>query len=232
MNADGSSRRQLTGDAYWEYDPKVSPDGRYIVFQSQRAGNLNIWRLDADGNNPKQLTEGNSVDQNFALSQDSQWVVFDSLRDGKQAIWKVSINGGSPVQLTDSPSLNPALSPDGKLLAYGHLAEQPGSQPRPQLIIIPFAGGPAVKTIDLPTTVNPDRGSFQWTADGHAICFVDTRTNAPNLWAQPIDGGPPKQLTNFKSEFIHRFALSRDGKQIALSRGIQTSDIVLIKDFR
>jgi hypothetical protein len=56
--------------------------------------------------------------------------------------------------------------------------------------------------------------------------------NIPNIWAQPIDGGPPKQLTNFKSRFIKRYAFSRDGKQIALSRSIVTSDIVLIKDFR
>jgi hypothetical protein len=46
------------------------------------------------------------------------------------------------------------------------------------------------------------------------------------------DGGSLRQLINFKSESIRSYAFSRDGKQIALSRGIQTSDIVLIKDFR
>ena len=54
----------------------------------------------------------------------------------------------------------------------------------------------------------------------------------PNLWAQPIDGGPAKQLTNFKSDYINRYALSRDGKQIAVSRGSDTKNIVLIKNFR
>ena len=44
--------------------------------------------------------------------------------------------------------------------------------------------------------------------------------------------GPPKQLTNFKTDQIFWFDFSRDGKQLALSRGTQTSDVILIRDFR
>jgi hypothetical protein len=51
------------------------------------------------------------------------------------------------------------------------------------------------------------------------------------VWSQPIDGGAAKQLTNFKSEFVSSFAISRDGK-IAVYRWSATRDIVLIKDFR
>jgi len=49
---------------------------------------------------------------------------------------------------------------------------------------------------------------------------------------QPFDGGAPKQLTNFTSDRIFWFDFSRDGKQVALSRGTQTSDVILIRDFR
>jgi hypothetical protein len=41
-------------------------------------------------------------------------------------------------------------------------------------------------------------------------------------------GGPPKQLTNFKDQRIFNFSSSRDGKQLALSRGTINSDVVLI----
>jgi hypothetical protein len=58
-----------------------------------------------------------------------------------------------------------------------------------------------------------------------------------NLWSQSADGGKPVQITNFSSEFISsefisNFALSPDGKRIALSRGHSTADVVLIKDFK
>jgi len=231
VNADGAGRRQLTADAYWEYDAVASPDGRYIVFMSERTGNLNMWRIDADGNNPKQLTEGSAVDGHLTFSPDGQWVVFNRAGD-KPTIWKVGINGGVPVQLTDQSAAYPVVSPDGKLIAYGGVEKQPGNQPRQRLYIIPFDGGSPVKAIDLQSSIRISRGGLQWTADGRAICFVASRTGLPNLWAQPIEGGPAKQLTNFKSDYISRYALSRDGKQIAVSRGSDTKDIVLIKDFR
>jgi len=53
-----------------------------------------------------------------------------------------------------------------------------------------------------------------------------------NLWAQPADGGKPRRITNFTSDRIFWFDFSHDGRQIALSRGAQTGDVVLIKDFR
>ncbi len=51
-----------------------------------------------------------------------------------------------------------------------------------------------------------------------------------NIWSQPIDGSAPKQFTNFKSDLIFAFDLSRDGKQMALARGTISNDVVLIAD--
>jgi len=231
MNADGTNRRQLTNDAYWEYHATASPDGRYIVFQSGRGGSLNLWRIDADGNNPKQLTEGSGVDDRPAFSPDGQWVVFTSTRPGKPTAWKVSIQGGAAQQLTEEHTYGPAVSPDGQLLSYAHLVEQPGAPPRPEFVLIPFDGGPAVKRLALPGFATA-RGGFQWTPDGRAVCFAGVRDNIFNIWALPLDGSPPKQLTNFKSEFMRNYAFSRDGRRLAVSRGMEISDIVLIKDFR
>jgi Tol biopolymer transport system component len=83
-----------------------------------------------------------------------------------------------------------------------------------------------VKTIDIPPTNN----ILDWSADGRAVLYVDTRGRVSNIWSQPIDGGPPKQLTNFKSELIFVFDFSRDGKQLAVSRGSVSNDVVLITD--
>jgi Tol biopolymer transport system component len=51
-----------------------------------------------------------------------------------------------------------------------------------------------------------------------------------NLYVQPLDGGVPRQLTNFTSLKIYAYQWSVDGKRLALVRGDSPSDLVLIKD--
>ncbi len=46
----------------------------------------------------------------------------------------------------------------------------------------------------------------------------------------PLEGGASKQLTSFNSGLIFAFQVSRDGKKIALSRGTQTDDVILLRD--
>jgi eukaryotic-like serine/threonine-protein kinase len=227
VNRDGSESKQLTADAFIDQQPSVSYDGRYVVFQSNRSGGRNIWRIDADGNNPKQLTDGSYVDESPICSPDGRFVIFTSTRSGTPAIWKVEIDGGTPVQLTNHLSQFPLISPDGKLISYFYTDEQTSNQPK--LALIPFEGGAPVKTIDLPRTVQPI--AFAFLPDGKSIAYLDTTSGILNVWSQPIDGNVQKQLTNFKSEFLNSFAISRDGK-IAAYRFSATRDIVLIKGFR
>jgi Tol biopolymer transport system component len=227
VNRDGTGIKQLTSDVFIDNQPTVSADGRYIVFQSNRGGSRNLWRIDVDGNNPKQLTEGNFVDETPVCSPDSRWVVFTSTRSGISTIWRVSIDGGTPVQLTKRPSQLPLISPDGKQISYFYTDEQANNQP--ELALIAADGGEPVKTIELPRTVQPI--AFAWMPDGRSIAYLDNASSILNVWSQPVDGGSPKQLTNFKSEFVNSFAISRDNK-IAVYRFSATRDIVLIKGFR
>ncbi len=227
VSYDGSSSSQLTEDAYIEQQPHACPDGRYIVFQSNRSGNRNIWRIDANGENAKQLTSGTEIDASPVCSVDGQSVVFMSSRAGKSTIWKVGIDGGTAVQLTDKVSDLPTISPDGKTIAFSFIEEQANNQPK--LSLMSIDGGAITKTINLPKTVQLI--AFAWTPDGKSVAYLDNSSGILNIWSQPIEGGAPKQLTNFKSEFLTSFAISREGK-IAAYRFSATRDIVLIKDFK
>ena len=229
ISRDGTGKRQLTSDAPWEAHPKFSPDGRYLVFCSDRASISHIWRIDADGSNPKQLTSGNAEDYTPLFTPDGRWVLFASWRSGKLTTWKVSVDGGEPVQLAQQTSVNPAVSPDGKLFACAYHDDDPNTRWR--LALYPIEGGQPIKLLDIPSTAMAFNG-LDWTPDGRALDYVDTLSGVSNIWSRPLDGGLPKQLTNFKSDLIFRFALSRDGKQLALVRGTQTRDVVLIRDFR
>jgi hypothetical protein len=65
-----------------------------------------------------------------------------------------------------------------------------------------------------------------------AIAYIFTENEVSNTWAQRLDGGLPKKLTDFKSELIFNFVRSRDGTKIALWRGIGKRDAVLITGFK
>jgi len=100
----------------------------------------------------------------------------------------------------------------------------------PRIAIARLEGGTPVKTFDIPTTATGDQ--VLWSADGHALTYIDTVKGVSNIWSLPLDGAPSRQLTDFRSDQIFFHAWSRDGKQLALARGIVTSDAVLISNFR
>ena len=219
MDADGGNQRQLTPAAgHVENWPTVTADGRYIVFHSTRTGTLEIWRMDIDGGNPVPLTSGGN---NYlpSVAPDGKWVVYRSLGDELWALWKVSIAGGTPVRLTDKPAHWPAVSPDRKWIACSYEG---------RVALIPFEGGPPVKTFTLPRGASASLG-LRWKPDGQALMLRDT---VQGVWLQPLAGGEPKHLSNLGPETIFDLAWSPDGKQLGLARGAQSFDVVLIRHFR
>jgi Tol biopolymer transport system component/DNA-binding winged helix-turn-helix (wHTH) protein len=226
MNADGSGQRQLTAGARSNYGPSVSPDGRYVVFVSNRAGGpFNIWRMDADGGNPLRLSSGRG--ENFPhVTPDGRSVVYATTGGGQEAaVWKVSIDGGEAVKLTNRPASWPFVSPDGKsfICTYG---EGPFSANR--LAVIPIEGGEPVKLYEIAPTF---RFNTVWLPDNRGIAYLDARTGTTNVWMQPLAGGKPVQLTNFNTDHVAAFDWSRDNRLVA-TRSVETTSVVLIKDFR
>jgi Tol biopolymer transport system component len=68
--------------------------------------------------------------------------------------------------------------------------------------------------------------------DGHELTYIDTINGSSNLWMQPLDGGPPKQLTHFTTDQIFAFDWSSDGKHLVYSRGDAINDVVIIDEVR
>src|SRR4030095_2524542 len=229
MDQDGKNQKQLTANAGNNFNPWATPDGHYIVFSSNRTrATRAIWRIDIEGGNLKQLP-GGPGDIYAQSSPDGRWVVFHSTRDGPFRVWKVSIDGGEPVRLTDKLTGNPNVSPDGSQIACFYREEQPNAPIK--VAVIHFAGGDPVQVLDIPQSVTGPAG-LRWMPDGRALTYIDTIDGVSNIWSLPLDGGKPVQCTDFKTDQIFWFDFSRDGKQLALSRGTQTSDVILIRDFR
>jgi Tol biopolymer transport system component len=232
MDADGRNQKQLTDDASYEESLSVTPDGRHVVFDSIRSGAIQLWRIDIDGSNLKQLTTKGGGAWQPVCSPDGQWVVYTTFGAGGFSIWKVPIDGGEPVPITDKYAFHPAFSPDGKLIACYLLDQQARLT---KVALLPSEGGDPVKLFDLPQGVivsPPFVHPVRWTHDGRALTYIVTRGLISNIWLQPVDGGAPSQLTDFKTDRIFSFDWSRDGKWLAWSRGVIDNDVVLISNFR
>ncbi|MEO8435635.1 MAG: winged helix-turn-helix domain-containing protein [Pyrinomonadaceae bacterium] len=239
MRGNGSDHRQLIPHHAQEVDNqmRVTADGRYMVFHSNRSGTVQIWRANTDGSDLKQLTTvgGNSQP---SLSPDGLWVVYTSERDGKSTLWRVPIAGGEATQLIDEPSSFPQVSPDGKHIAFARPSDvgpsevaQPGVPHRAdlRLMIIPFAGGEPVKSYLVPKTALLGRGSLTWTPDGKAIMYKDL---IQGLWRQALDEQEPQPVKGFEELRVYNLAWSFDGQTLAYTSGTATREIILIENFR
>ena len=119
-----------------------------------------------------------------------------------------------------------AISPDGKMIAV-HLWGKTPSSPS-VLAAVPAEGGEPLFRFDSPAALfGPS-----WAPDSKALQYAMVRDGVSNIWGQPLAGGPPTQLTHFKTDLILDFAWSLDGKQLALTRGNFNSNVVLISNFQ
>jgi serine/threonine protein kinase/Tol biopolymer transport system component len=231
LKSDGSDKRQVTSDGAIKNRVSVTPDGRYLLFDSNRSGNFNIWRADFDGSNQKQITTNETFAAGAVASADGKWIVYQALRNGRWDLLKMPGDGGEATRMMDRQCLAPAISPDEKAIACFSPDEQAGF--KWQIAIVPFEGGPVSKYIEVPqTVVGNSQPLLCWTPDGRAITYIDGNGFVQNIFAQPIDGGSRKQLTSFKTDYIGTFTWTRDGKQLILGRGPSSEDVVLIKNFR
>jgi Tol biopolymer transport system component len=229
MDRDGSQRRQVTVDEYNEDTPRMTPDGKNIVYSSFRSGIPNLWRVGLDGTNPTQIT-GGGEDYRPAISRDGKWVVFDSWDLGPNTVMKVSIEGGEPVRLSEKNGSRASISPDGKLVAYLSQDEQKSQQSTVE--IIQFEDGKRNKSFQLPpTAVAAPTNSYaqlEWMPDGKSVMYIDNKGGVSNLWVQPLAGGPPRQITHFQSDAIIYYHWSPDGKYLGVVQGSTTSDVLLM----
>lgn len=231
MNQDGSGQRRLTQGDNGDRNPAVTPDGRYILFASNREGGSKIWRAGIDGSDPAPLTGG--PDDSFpSISPDGRWVIYSARVGDRKTLWRVSVEGGEPTRLTSHLSNWPSVSPDGKYIACLY-REDDGTAPI-KLALMPFDGGEPLRLFDLPKglAIPPDLtpAGFRWSPDGRAILYVNTVNGASNIWSQPVNGDPTRQLTSFTAGRIFWFDISRTNGSLAYAQGQYSHDVVLIRE--
>ena len=100
VGADGSNQIRLTDNSATDSVPAWSPDGKHIVFSSDRDGDWDIYMMDTDGSDMTLLTEDPANENNPSWSPNGDKIAFDSDRDGDFEIYVMDTDGTNVIQLT------------------------------------------------------------------------------------------------------------------------------------
>jgi Tol biopolymer transport system component len=179
--------------------------------------------MNIDGSNPVQLTSSKGANMP-SISPDGKWITYFSTGDGK--LYKVPLEGGKPIGLELRAVGASAVSPDGQLIGYIFPGKKGWG-----LAVASFEDGSVVRQFDY-TLMALNNRVLKWMPDGKALLYASSTDEVGDVWMQPLDGSPPRRVTDFKSDGIFHFDISRDGKDLLCARGGWKHDIVLIKNLR
>jgi Tol biopolymer transport system component len=162
-----------------------SPDSKMVAFNSDRAGDMNIWLYTFANSTTRQLTTGHGGDFQPNWSPDEKKIAFFSSRSGSPNIWEVEIASGTLRRLTSNSevNVNPFYSADGKLIAYQ--SDQSG---RLEVWVMNADGSNPRRLTNVGVT-----GHFmRWAADGLGIVFRCTCNGKPATMKASLSGGEPQ----------------------------------------
>ncbi len=139
-NADGKQIKQLTTSKGYDAEATVSPDGKKIIFTSERDGDLDLYSMDTNGKNVKRLTTEVGYDGGAFFSPDSKQIVYrashpqtaEEIKRYKDLlaqhlivpttfeVWTMNADGTNKRQVTKlgAASFAPFFTPDGKRILF------------------------------------------------------------------------------------------------------------------
>ena len=194
MNPDGSDQIRVTPDANNNQRPEISPDGKLIVFASNRSdggSHFEIFVMNTDGTDVLRLTTTSTAHTNTwpRWSPNGDWIAFQSNVSGAFQIHLIRPDGSDGMQLTHS-AINqfPAWSPDGTRLAVRRDAD---------IYVIDLTGGSDPVRLTTVTTGGTFNQMAAWSPDGTQIAFMSTREpgNYPSVFLMNADGTGQINLT-------------------------------------
>ena len=185
----------LTSQPGIEWFPSLSPDGRWLIYAGDTAGNRDIYLQSVGGQTPINLTADTSADDDQpAFSPDGEQVVFRSNRDGGGLF--IMGRTGEGVRRLTKTGFNPSWSRDGKSIAYTtfRLELRPqNTEGVSELFVVGANGGEPRRVTEV------DAALPTWSPDGTRLAF-GTRRGATDrrldIMTVPVAGGTPEPLTH------------------------------------
>ena len=199
----GSEPRRLTTDPGLDYNGVISPDGRWVVFTSERTGSPDLYVLDLEGEGPaRPLVASPAMEDAAAISPDGARLLFVSTRSGNADIFEMPFRPEDPSGAGEARNLtshaagdyNPAFSPDGTRILFSSsrdtaVATSTGASPGPTYLAselyVMRADGTGVRRL---TRHESWDGAPAWAPDGRAAFFYSQRDGESRIYRIGVDG--------------------------------------------
>jgi len=201
--------RRLTFDERLVSGIDWTPDGRSILFSSNRSGAWEMWRIPASGGQPERPVFGDG--EGPSISREGHRLAF-ARSTSDDNIWRVSGPGAAekstpPTKLIASTKseFQPQFSPDGKRIAFG--SNRSGSY---EVWVCDTEG---LNPVQLTSFGGPHVGSPRWSPDGRWIAFDSTKEGQRDIYVISAEGGAARRLTTELSLDV-RPSWSKDGRWI------------------
>jgi len=239
LSLDGTRQSEIFSDPNASIGfAAICGSGHKIVVDMRGHDNdssVRLWRMDVDGSNVTRLTNGED-DQFPICAPAGKWVYYNG---GSKAPWmRVTLDGATNEQL--HPHIESGwgvfsildVSPDERrIVTYGTRADTSTNTYSNRLgIFSADSVDSPMQTLD-PSPLMKSSGGARFTPDGQALVYAVTGgKNEDNLWLQPLDGKPGRQITQFHTDSFFGAGWSPDAKKLLIARGHAESDVILLRD--
>jgi tricorn protease len=198
----GGSARRVTSFQGQTSNPHFSPDGKWLAFSAEYAGNTDVYVVPAEGDEPQRLTWHPGADSVQGWTPDGKSILFTSSRatwapSGAPRFWTVPAAGGVEEPLALPRGYQGKISPDGTHIAYRmnnswdeERRNYRGGQNRPIWIV-------DLKTYDLVTPPWTDSKDVDPAWVGDTVYFISDRDGVANIWAFDTKTKKLTQVTEF-----------------------------------
>jgi len=215
----GGEASRLTVHEAYEGSPRWSPNGESIAFSAGRFGNDDIFVIPAGGGTSSRITYYSGGDDLWDWTNDGT-LLFSSNRTFQQVEWDselqhVSAEGGTPTRLMNAVGDMPAMSPDGRYIAFVRGSCRISREEY---------NGPADLDIWIHDTEN---GSYtlltdnsvndflpRWK-DDNTLYFISARSGRYNIYEQSMSGGTASgsatAVTNYRDDGVRHFDVASNG---------------------
>jgi Tol biopolymer transport system component len=209
INADGTDLRRLTNSPWPEFDPALSPDGRFVAYRSEPNEYPELWLMNANGTGQDRLTRDGGFPD---WSPDGSMIAYapGGGPSGRSSIAIMNADGSGQRRLPDSDyGEYPSWSPDGQRIAF--------SSNLSGYALMSIVDVDGSRVVDLSSV--GEGGKVAWSPDGRSILFQSHRDHSDNytdIYLMRPDGSGVKRLTSANGETA---AWSPDGRYIVFSAG-------------
>jgi Tol biopolymer transport system component len=185
----GAEPRRLTDHPALDYGATFSPDGRWVVFTSERDGNPSLYVLNLEAEDlPRLLVRSDAMQDQATISPDGRWLAFVSTHGGDADIYLLPFTPGSIQDVSDADNLTnhpggdfrPAFSPDGTRIAFSSDRDGAFSRHPSFPFVVRHEGDIYVANVDgsglqRVTDAPGWDGSPAWSEDGESLLFYSER---------------------------------------------------------